>query len=151
MDEKTGIQALDRTQPVLSLRGGKPQSWSYEYVRDGAQTMLAAIEIESDKATTLVNKTRKAEDFVTFMNQHVREYPGQRLCVVIDNLNTHKGKMSQEWLDTLVTFHYRPCTHSRKLVEFSAMFFLHSDTPRASAIRAPFKQRACQISQRLRE
>ena len=48
--------------------------------------MLAAIEIESGKATTWVNKTRKAEDFVTFINQIVREYPGEHLCVVIDNL-----------------------------------------------------------------
>jgi hypothetical protein len=113
MDEKTGIQALDRTQPVLPLRGGKPKSWSNEYVRHGTQTMLAAIEIETGKATTWVNKTRKAEDFVTFMSQVVREYPGQRLCVVMDNLNTHKGELAQEWLEgnPLVSFHYTP-THA---------------------------------------
>jgi transposase len=123
MDEKTGIQALDRTQPVLPLRGGKPKSWSNEYVRHGTQTMLAAIEIETGKATTWVNKTRKAEDFVTFMNQVVREYPGQRLCVVMDNLNTHKGKMAQDWLEEnpLVTFHYTP-THA-SWVNLAECFF----------------------------
>jgi transposase len=123
MDEKTGIQALDRTQPVLPLRSGQPKSWSNEYVRHGTQTMLAAIEIESGKATAWVNKTRKAEDFVTFMNRIVREYPGQRLCVVMDNLNTHKGKMAQEWLEKnpLVTFHYTP-THA-SWVNLAECFF----------------------------
>lgn len=123
MDEKTGIQALDRTQPVLPLRSGKPRLWSNEYVRHGTQTMLAAVEIETGKATTWVNKTRKAADFVTFMEQVVREYPGQRLCVVMDNLNTHKGKMAQEWLEKNpeVTFHYTP-THA-SWVNLAECFF----------------------------
>ena len=123
MDEKTGIQALDRTQTVLPLRSGKPRLWSNEYVRHGTQTMLAAIEIETGKATTWVNKTRKAADFVTFMDQVVSEYPGQRLCVVMDNLNTHKGKLAQEWLDKNpgVTFHYTP-THA-SWVNLAECFF----------------------------
>ena len=123
MDEKTGIQALDRTQPVLPLRSGKPRLWSNEYVRHGTQTMLAAIEIETGKATTWVNKTRTATDFVTFMDQVVGEYPGQRLCVVMDNLNTHKGRMAQEWLDRnpTVTFHYTP-THA-SWVNLAECFF----------------------------
>jgi putative transposase len=108
MDEKTGIQALDRTQPVLPLRCGKPKSWSNEYVRHGTQTMLAAIEIQTGRATTWVNKTRKAVDFVAFMDKVAGEYPGRRLCVVMDNLNTHKGELAKEWLGEhpLVTFHY---------------------------------------------
>jgi len=85
--------------------------------------MLAAIEIETGKATTWVNKTRKAADFVTFMDQVVSEYPGERLCVVMDNLNTHKGKMAQEWLDKnpRVTFHYTP-THA-SWVNLAECFF----------------------------
>ena len=123
MDEKTGIEALDRTQPVLPLRSGKPRQWSNEYVRHGTQTMLAAIDIETGKATTWVNKTRKAADFVTFMNQVVRGYPKQRLCVVMDNLNTHKGKLAQEWLENHpeVTFHYTP-THA-SWVNLAECFF----------------------------
>ncbi len=123
MDEKTGIQALDRTQPVLPLRAGKPRMWSNEYVRHGTQTMLAAVDIESGKATTWVNKTRKAADFVTFMNQVVREYPGQRLHVVMDNLNTHKGAMAVDWLERhpLVSFHFTP-THA-SWVNLAECFF----------------------------
>lgn len=123
MDEKTGIQALDRTQPVLPLRAGKPRMWSNEYVRHGTQTMLAAVDIETGKATTWVNKTRKAADFVTFMDQVVKEYPGQRLCVVMDNLNTHKGTMAKDWLQRhpLVSFHFTP-THA-SWVNLAECFF----------------------------
>lgn len=123
MDEKTGIQALDRTQPVLPLRAGKPRMWSNEYVRHGTQTMLAAVDIQTGKATTWVNKTRKAADFVTFMDQVAQQYAGQRLHVVMDNLNTHKGAMATEWLEKhpLVTFHYTP-THA-SWVNLAECFF----------------------------
>jgi len=123
LDEQTGIQALDRTQPVLPLRRGKPRPWSNEYVRHGTRTMLAAVDIETGKATTWVNQTRTAVDFVTFMNQVVREYPRQRLWVVLDNLNTHQGKLAQEWLERHpeVTFHYPP-THA-SWVNLAECFF----------------------------
>ena len=113
MDEKTGIQALDRTQPVLPLRRGKPRAWSNEYVRHGTQTMLAAVDVATGRATTWVHKTRKADDFVTFMDRVVGEYPKRRLCVVMDNLNTHKGTLAQAWLEAHpeVTFHDTP-THA---------------------------------------
>ncbi len=123
MDEKTGIQALDRTQPVLPLRSKNPKSWSNEYVRHGTQTMLAAVNIQTGRATTWVNKTRKAADFVKFMDQLVREYPGQRLYIVMDNLNTHKGRLATTWLEQhpLVSFHYTP-THA-SWVNLAECFF----------------------------
>lgn len=123
MDEKTGIQALDRTQPVLPLRAKKPQAWSNEYVRHGTRCLLAAVEIATGKATTWVNKTRKTEDFIKFMGMVVRAYPGRRLCVIMDNLNTHKGKAAQEWITNhpLVTFHYTP-THA-SWVNLAECFF----------------------------
>ena len=113
MDEKTGIQALDRTQPVLPLRSRKPKAWSNEYVRHGTRTLLAAVDLATGKATTWVNPTRKTADFIRFMNQVVKAYRGKRLCVVMDNLNTHKGKAAQQWLERhpLVSFHYTP-THA---------------------------------------
>lgn len=113
VDEKTGIQALDRTQPMLPLKSKKARSWSNEYVRHGTQTLLASLEIGTGEVTAWVNKTRKSNDFITFMNKVVAVYPKQRLCVVLDNLNTHKGGLVEEWLKEhpLVTFHYTP-THA---------------------------------------
>jgi transposase len=123
MDEKTGIQALDRTQPLLSLRSGKPRAWSNEYVRHGTRTLLAAVDIATGKATTWVNKTRRTVDFIKFMNQVTKAYPRKRLCVVMDNLNTHKGKAAQEWLEQhpKVSFHYTP-THA-SWVNLAECFF----------------------------
>jgi transposase len=113
VDEKTGIQALDRTQPMLPLKSKKPRSWTNEYVRHGTQTLLASLDIATGEVTAWVNKTRKSKDFISFMNKVVEVYPKQRLCVVLDNLNTHKGKLAEQWLEKhpLVSFHYTP-THA---------------------------------------
>lgn len=113
VDEKTGIQALDRTQPLLPLRAGKPQAWTNEYVRHGTRTMLAALEVKTGKVTAWVNKTRKTEDFIVFMDRVVKAYPDRRLCVVLDNLNTHNGEPAQNWLKRhpKVSFHFTP-THA---------------------------------------
>ena len=54
VDEKTGIQALDRTQPMLPLRSKKARSWTNEYVRHGTRTMLASLEIETGEVTAIV-------------------------------------------------------------------------------------------------
>jgi transposase len=123
MDEKTGIQALDRTQPMLALRSKQPKTWTNEYVRHGTRTMLAALDIVTGKVTTWVNKTRKSADFVTFMNKVVKVYPKQRLYVIMDNLNTHKGKAAQEWLEDhpKVSFHFTP-THA-SWVNLAECFF----------------------------
>lgn len=113
VDEKTGIQALDRTQPLLPLRAGKPQAWSNEYVRHGTRTLLAALEVKTGKVTGWVNKTRKTGDFITFMDKVVKAHPNKRLCVVLDNLNTHTGEAAAQWLKQHphVSFHYTP-THA---------------------------------------
>ena len=137
MDEKTGIQALDRTQPVLPLRSGKPRRWSNEYVRHGTRTLPAAVEIETGKATTWVNKTRKSVDFIAFMDQVVGEYPGQRLCVVMDNLNTHNGKMAQEWLEKNMvgekpTGQFPLHADARELGQSRGMLLLDPDAQRTS-------------------
>src|SRR3989441_10550193 len=87
VDEKPGIQALDRTQPLLPLRAKKPQSWTNEYVRHGTQTMLAALEIATGKVVAHVRNRRTSVNFLRFMNEVVRAYPHRELHVVVDNLN----------------------------------------------------------------
>jgi hypothetical protein len=91
MDEKTGIQALDRTQPMLPLRASKPRSWTNEYVRHG--TLHGAGQCQYAQ----VRKRRTSKDFLAFMDWVVKEYPGQRLYVVLDNLNTHTNDAAKTW------------------------------------------------------
>jgi transposase len=113
VDEKPGIQALDRTQPLLPLRANKPRSWTNEYVRHGTQTLLAALEIATGKVVAHVRNRRTSVNFLRFMNDVVRAYPDRELHVVADNLNIHKNEAARRWLGRhpQVHFHYTP-THA---------------------------------------
>lgn len=113
VDEKTGIQALDRTQPMLPLRATKPRSWTNEYVRHGTRTLLASLDIGIGRVIAHVRKRRTSKDFLAFLDSVVKEYPNQRLAIVLDNLNTHTNEAARKWLEThqLVSFHYTP-THA---------------------------------------
>src|SRR6267378_2451813 len=113
VDEKTGIQALDRTQPLLPLSAKKPRSWTNEYVRHGTQTLLAALEIATGKVVAHVRDRRTTVDFLGFMDDVVKSYPVRELHVVLDNLNIHKNEAAKQWLlrHPRVHFHYTP-THA---------------------------------------
>jgi hypothetical protein len=75
VDEKPGIQALDRTQPLLPLRAKKPQSWTHEYVRHGTQTLIAALEMATGRVVAHVRNRRTSVNFLRFMNEVMRAYP----------------------------------------------------------------------------
>jgi transposase len=113
VDEKPGIQALDRTQPLLPLRAKKSRSWTNEYVRPGTQTLIAALEIATGRVVAHIRNRRTSVNFIRFMNDVVRAYPGRELHVVADNLNIHKNQAARRWLarHPLVRFHYTP-THA---------------------------------------
>src|SRR3974377_612794 len=113
VDEKPGIQALDRTQPLLPLRAAKPRSWTNEDVRHGTQTMISALEIATGKVVAHVRNRRTSVNFLRFMNEVLRTYPGCQLHVVMDNLNIHKNEAARRWLarHPQVRFHYTP-THA---------------------------------------
>jgi transposase len=113
VDEKPGIQALDRTQPLLPLRAKKPRSWTNEYVRHGTQTLIAALEIATGKVVAHIRNRRTSVNFLRFMNEVVRVYPDQQLHIVADNLNIHKNQALRQWLGRhpRVKFHYIP-THA---------------------------------------
>jgi len=122
VDEKTGIQALDRTQPLLPLRTKHPRSWTNEYVRHGTHTLLAALEIATGKVLGEV-KRRTSVNFLRFMTQVVRHYPERELHVILDNLNIHKSAAAQRWLQRhpRVHFHHTP-THA-SWVNLAECFF----------------------------
>jgi transposase len=113
VDEKTGIQALDRTQPLLPMNSKKPRAWSNEYVRHGTRTLLASLDIATGKVFAQVRKDRTSKTFLKFMDAVVAENRGKQIHVVLDNLNTHNNKAALEWLSTKdnVKFHYTP-THA---------------------------------------
>lgn len=113
VDEKTGIQALDRTQPLLPLSAKKPRSWTNEYVRHGTQALLAALEIASGQVVAHVKQRRTSVNFLRFLKDVVEAFPERELHMVLDNLNIHKNEAAQRWLKRhpRVHFHYTP-THA---------------------------------------
>jgi transposase len=131
VDEKSVIQALDRTQPMLSLRARKPRSWTNEYVRHGTRTLLASLDVATGKVIAHVRKQRTSEDFLAFLDSVVAEYPAQRLYIVLDNLNTHTNEEASKWIAAhrLVSFHYTP-THA-SWVNLIEGFFSILDAPRS--------------------
>src|SRR6266436_740886 len=113
VDEKTGIQALDRTQPLLPLSAKKPRSWTNEYVRHGTQTLLAALEIASGQVVAQVKQRRTSVNFLRFLKDVVEAFPNRELHMILDNLNLHKNEAARRWLKRhpQAHFHYTP-THA---------------------------------------
>src|SRR5256885_8654957 len=75
VDEEPGIQALDRTQPLLPLRAKKPRSWTNEHVGHGTQTLLTALEIATGQVLAEVKQRRTSVNFLQFMNRVVAHFP----------------------------------------------------------------------------
>lgn len=113
VDEKSGIQALDRTQPGLPLRAKRPRTWTNEYVRHGTQALLAALDLATGRVIGHVKDRRTSANFLRFMNAVVAAYPNRTLHIILDNLNIHTNGAAQRWLTRhpSVHFHHTP-THA---------------------------------------
>ncbi|MEK7329796.1 MAG: IS630 family transposase, partial [Candidatus Eisenbacteria bacterium] len=103
VDEKTQIQALSRTQPLLPLRPGQPERRSHDYKRNGTTDLYAALEIASGKVTTKSTERHRAVEFLEFLHlierrYPKRRYPGAEIHLVLDNSSSHKAKEVQRWL-----------------------------------------------------
>lgn len=114
VDEKTSIQALERTQPPLPLRAGRAVRHTHDYKRHGVVDLYAALEVATGKVTHRVSHRHTAKDFLTFMRKVVRAYPGRELHVILDNSSTHGTPDVHAWLaqHPQVHFHYTPTSAS---------------------------------------
>lgn len=114
VDEKTSIQALERTQPPLPLRAGRAVRHTHDYKRHGVVDLYAALEVATGKVTHRVSHRHTAADFLTFMRKVVRAYPGRELHVILDNSSTHGTPDVRAWLaqHPHVHFHYTPTSAS---------------------------------------
>lgn len=114
VDEKTSIQALQRTQMPLPLRSGRAVRHTHDYKRHGVVDLFAALEVVTGKVTHQVTDGHTASDFLGFMKKVVRSYPDQELHVILDNSSTHGTPDVQTWLSEHpeVHFHYTPTSAS---------------------------------------
>ena len=114
VDEKTSIQALERTQLPLPLRRGRARRHTHDYKRHGVVDLYAALEIATGKVTHQLSDSHTAADFLGFMKKAARAYPDQELHVVLDNSSTHSTPEVREWLaqNPRICFHYTPTSGS---------------------------------------
>ncbi len=99
VDEKSQVQALDRTAPILPLRPGIPEKQTHDYVRHGTTTLFAALEVATGKITDACYPRHRHDEFLRFLRQVAKAYPRKRLHIVVDNYATHKHPEVQAWLD----------------------------------------------------
>ncbi len=114
VDEKSQIQALNRTAPILPLRPGLPEKATHDYVRNGTTTLFAALEVATGKVTERCYERHGKAEFGDFLKRVARAYPGQELHVVLDNYHTHKHADIERWLarNPRVTLHFTPTSGS---------------------------------------
>jgi len=114
VDEKTSIQALERTQPPLPLRTGRATRHTHDYKRHGVLDLYAALEVATGRVTHRLSSRHTAADFLAFMRHVVRAYPGQELHVILDNSSSHRTPAVRDWLTAhpRVHFHYTPTSAS---------------------------------------
>ena len=110
LDEKTQIQALSRTQPLLPLRPGLPARQTHDYRRNGLTSLYAALEIRSGRVVGECAPQHTGADFLRFIKRVARRYRGRALHVVLDNSSTHSTPAVQTWLarHPEVHFHFTP-------------------------------------------
>jgi len=114
VDEKSQIQALDRTAPILPLRPGLPEKATHDYVRHGTTTLFAALEVATGKVTDACYPRHRSDEFLRFLKLVAKTYPRVQLHVVVDNYATHTHPRVRAWLarNPRITLHFTPTSGS---------------------------------------
>src|SRR6266853_1130810 len=114
-DEKSQIQALDRTQPGLPMKKGRAGTMTHDYKRNGTTTLFAALNVLEGKVIGRCMPRHRHQEFIRFLNAIDAEVPGKRaIHVVLDNYATHKHPEVLAWLarHKRFTFHFTPTSCS---------------------------------------
>jgi transposase/transposase-like protein len=98
VDEKSQIQALERSQPVQPVAPGRVERRTHDYVRHGTTTLFAALEVATGRITDACQPRHRHREFLAFLKLVAKAYPRRQLHVVVDNYGTHKHAKVQAWL-----------------------------------------------------
>ena len=110
LDEKTQIQALDRTQPLLPIAFDATEKRTHDYVRHGTTNLFAALNVATGEVYGECKPTRDGADFLAFLKRAVKPHTDRDIHVVLDNLSTHTTPEVMTWLadNPHVHFHFTP-------------------------------------------
>ena len=115
IDEKSRIQALDRTQPGLPLKKGRGATMTHDYKRNGTTTLFAALNTLTGEVTGQNMQRHRHQEFIRFLNRIERQVPaGKVIHAILDNYAAHKTPEVRAWLDRHPrwTFHFTPTSSS---------------------------------------
>ena len=115
VDEKSQIQALDRTQPGLPLKKGRAETMTHDYKRHGTTTLFAALDVKSGIVIGECQPRHRAKEFIRFLNAIEREVPaGKTVHAILDNYTVHKHPKVRAWLarHPRWAFHFVPTSCS---------------------------------------
>ena len=110
IDEKTQIQALDRTQPLLPIDFGVTEKRTHDYKRHGTTNLFAALNVGTGEVVGACRPSRNGAEFLAFLKKATAPHKGREIHVVLDNLSTHTTPEVKAWLEKNphVTFHFTP-------------------------------------------
>jgi len=129
VDEKSQIQALDRSAPVLPMMPGMPERRTHDYFRNGITTLFAALDVASGQIIGSIHRRHRAAEFKKFLIKIDKEVPADLdIHLICDNYGTHKHPTVRKWLDAHPRFHmhFTP-TYSSWLNQVERWFGLLTD------------------------
>jgi transposase len=114
IDEKSQVQALDRTAPILPIMPGVPEKQTHDYVRHGTTTLFAALEVATGRVEQACLPRHRHQEFLRFLRQVAKAYPRVKLHLVCDNYATHKHPAVAAWLarNPRISLHFTPTSGS---------------------------------------
>jgi len=115
VDEKSSIQALDRTQPGLPLKKGRAATMTHDYKRHGTSTLFAALDVFSGEVIGECKQRHRHQEFLDFLKTvNKKTAADKELHVIVDNYSTHKHQKVKNWLkrNKRVTLHFIPTSSS---------------------------------------
>ena len=113
-DEKSQIQALNRTQKTLPMQPGHAEQRTHDYIRHGTTTLFAALEIATGRITGVCKNRHRHQEFLAFLKHVARAYPDGELHLVMDNYAAHKHRNVNAWLagNPRIHVHFTPTSGS---------------------------------------
>jgi transposase len=130
-DEKTSIQALDRTQPGLPLKPGRCSTLTHDYKRNGTTTLFAAIELGHGEVIATCMKQHRHQEWIKFLRMIDEQTPKELdLHLIVDNYATHKHEKVKRWLKRHPRFHVHFIPTSSSWLNIVEGFFRNLDLKR---------------------
>lgn len=133
IDEKSQIQALDRSQPMLPMKPGQAERRTHDYFRHGTTSLFAALDVATGKVIGQCLQRHRAKEFLKFMNQVDTSIPwseNQEIHLILDNYGTHKTAAVRKWFQKRPRYHLHFTPTSASWLNLVERFFSEITTKR---------------------